>query len=170
MPGPGIRGHVQADVTLTKYEGNAKPSLDIFAAPDGQPLVAAEFTILSTGDATDDDPGNLGAKVIDSTGNVYAGRPGDPTVGESLDLTLILQPGEKTTGWVIFNVPQDSRITAVTCQIDSLLQTNGEHTARWTSPPEVIAYRAPSASVGVKKVDEPLPSTPRRVMVPLRQS
>ncbi|MFE5023229.1 hypothetical protein ACFRAO_07875 [Streptomyces sp. NPDC056656] len=62
---------------------------------------------------------------------MYVGKPGDPTVGESLDLTLILQPGEKATGWVIFNVPQDSRITAVTCRMDSLLQTDGEHAARW---------------------------------------
>ncbi|MFH8738654.1 hypothetical protein [Streptomyces sp. NPDC017964] len=90
-------GHVQAAVTLTKYEDNAKPSRDIFAAPDGQRLVAAEFTILSTGDATYEDPGNLEAKVIAPTGKVYAGMPGDPTGGESLDLTLILQPGEKST-------------------------------------------------------------------------
>ncbi|WP_262706395.1 MULTISPECIES: DUF4352 domain-containing protein [Streptomyces] len=132
LPGMGATGNnVQADVTLTKYEDNAKPSLDAFAAPDGQRLVAAEFTILSTGDATYDDPGNLGAKVVDSTGKVYAGKPGDPTVGESLDLTIILQPGDKTTGWVIFNVPQDVKITAVTYQMDSLLQTNGEHTGRW---------------------------------------
>ncbi|WP_406109888.1 hypothetical protein OG698_44675 [Streptomyces sp. NBC_01003] len=119
MPGLAVTGHVQADVTLTKHEDNAEPSLDILATPDGQRLVAAEFTILST-DATYDDPGNLGAKVIDSTGKVYAGKSGDPTVGESLDLALTLQPGEKTTGWVISNVPQDSRITAVTCRTDSL--------------------------------------------------
>ncbi len=131
-PGLGAAGHVQADVTLTKYEDDAKPSLDIFAAPDGQRLVAAEFTILSTGDTTYNDPGNLGAKVIDSTGKVYAGKPGDPTAGESLALTLNLQPGAKATGWVIFNVPQDAKITAVTYQMDSLLQPNGEHTGRWT--------------------------------------
>ncbi|WP_405475259.1 hypothetical protein [Streptomyces sp. NBC_00009] len=132
VPGMGATGHVQADVTLTKYEDNAKPSLEAFAAPDGQRLVAAKFTILSTGDATYDDPGNFGGKVIDSTGKVYTGKPGSPTAGESLDLTLILQPGDKATGWVIFNVPQDAKIAAVTYQMDSLLQTNGEHTDRWT--------------------------------------
>ncbi|MFD3479208.1 hypothetical protein [Streptomyces sp. NPDC058695] len=94
-------GHVQAEVTLTKYEDNAKPSRDIFAAPDGQRLVAAEFTIRSTGDATHDDPGNLGTKVIDSTGKVYAGMPGDPTGGESLDLTTTLQPARSRPAEVI---------------------------------------------------------------------
>ncbi|MFD5387760.1 hypothetical protein ACFWMG_22985 [Streptomyces sp. NPDC127074] len=133
LPGMGATGkNVRADITLTKYEDNAKPSLDAFAAPDGQRLVATEFTIVSTGDATYDDPGNLGAKVVDSTGKVYPGKPGIPTAGDSLDLTMILQPGDKTTGWVIFNVPQDAKITAVTYQMDSLLQTNGEHTGRWT--------------------------------------
>jgi hypothetical protein len=83
-PGLGTSGHVQSDVTLTKYEDHAKPSLEVFAAPDGQRLVPAEFTILSTGDATYDDPSNLGPKVIDSTGNAYPGKPGSPTVGESL--------------------------------------------------------------------------------------
>ncbi|MER7200682.1 MULTISPECIES: hypothetical protein [unclassified Streptomyces] len=71
-------GHVQADVTLTKYEDNTEPSRDIFAAPDGQRLVAAEFTILSTGDATYDDPGNPGGEGhrLDREGvRLYARRP-----------------------------------------------------------------------------------------------
>ncbi|WP_329579909.1 hypothetical protein [Streptomyces sp. NBC_01361] len=45
---------------------------------------------------------------------------------------MILQSGEKATGWVIFNVPQDAKITTVTYQMDSLLQTHGEYTGRWT--------------------------------------
>lgn len=134
LTGLGASGHVQADVTLTGYEDNAQPSLEIFGAPDGQRLVATEFTIVSTGDATYDDPGNLGAKVVDSTGKVYHGKPGIPTVGDSFDLTIILQPGDRTTGWVIFNVPQDAKITAVTYQLDSLLQEKGDHTGRWNLP------------------------------------
>lgn len=63
---------------------------------------------------------------------MYPGKPGIPTVGDSVDLTVILQPGEKATGWVIFNVPQDAKITTVTYRMDSLLQTHGEHTGRWT--------------------------------------
>jgi hypothetical protein len=35
---------------------------------------------------------------------------------------------------VIFDVAQDAEITAVTYQMDSILQTNGEHTGRWTLP------------------------------------
>ena len=134
MAGLGASGHVQADVTLTAYEDNAKPSLEIFGAPDGQRLVATEFTILSTGDAAYDDPGNLGPKVIDSTGKVYHGKPGIPTAGDSFDLTIILPPGEKATGWVIFNVPEDAKITAVTYQLDSIIQEEGDHVGRWNLP------------------------------------
>ncbi|MFD8509938.1 hypothetical protein ACFV27_02150 [Streptomyces antimycoticus] len=110
---------------------NAEPSLEALAAPDGQRLVAAEFTILSTGDATYDDPGDPGTKAVDSAGEVYPGKPGSPTAGESMDLAMILQPGGRATGWVILNVPQNAKITAVTYQMDSLPQTNGEHTGRW---------------------------------------
>ncbi|WP_432171824.1 hypothetical protein [Streptomyces sp. 1222.5] len=63
---------------------------------------------------------------------MYAGKPGDPTAGESLALTLNLRPGTKATGWVIFNVPEDVKITAVTYQMDSLLQPDGEHTGKRT--------------------------------------
>lgn len=124
----------EADVTVLKYNDNAKPSLDVFAAPDGQRLVAAQFTILSTGQATYDDPGNIGAKAVDSKGTSYLAKPGDPTDGESLPLVINLPPGDKTTGWVLFSVPKDAKIVAITYQMDPILQNHGEHTARWNLP------------------------------------
>lgn len=132
--GFGTSDSDEADVTLLTYNDHAEPALDIFAAPDGQRLVAAQFTILSTGKATYDDPGNMGAKAVDSKGNSYAAKPGDPTDGQSLALTMILAPGEKTTGWVLINVPEDAKIVAVTYQMDALLQEKGENTARWNIP------------------------------------
>ncbi|MFD5121338.1 hypothetical protein [Streptomyces sp. NPDC058385] len=65
MPGLSSGGTVTADVTLDQYEDHAKPSLDAFQAAPGRRLVAAKFTILSTGDAAYGDTGNMGAKLVD---------------------------------------------------------------------------------------------------------
>jgi hypothetical protein len=124
----------EADVTLLKYNDHAQPTLDIFAAPPGQRLVAAQFTILSTGQAGYDDPGTLGPKAVDSEGNSYAAKPGISTDGESFPININLPPGEKLTAWALINVPQDAKIVAVTYQMDALLQEKGEHVARWNLP------------------------------------
>lgn len=131
--GLGYTGTVTADVTLNKYEDHAEPSVGFFKAPAGQRLVAAQFTIVSTGQALYDDIRELAPKVIDSTGEVHVAKPGSPTVGASFDLSAGLQPGEKTTGWVIFNVPEDAKITGVTYQMDSILQKGKDETVgKWT--------------------------------------
>ncbi|MBL1112983.1 hypothetical protein JK364_11345 [Streptomyces sp. 110] len=133
LEGPAINldttGTVRADFTLKKYVDRAQAAVDYFKAPAGKRLVATEFTIVSTGTGTYQS-GYNGAKVIDSTGQGYIGKPGSPTVGESLDIPLILRPGKRATGWVIFDVPEDAKITAVTYQINA----NGvdeERTGRW---------------------------------------
>ncbi|WP_031525122.1 hypothetical protein [Streptomyces sp. NRRL F-5123] len=123
-----------ADVTLLKYNDHAKPSLGAFAAPPGYRLVAAEFSILNTGQVTYDDPGNMGTRVVDSNGKMYTAVPGIPTDGDSLPLTIILTPGNKVTGWVVLNVPEDAKIVAVTYQMDRLLQGEGKNVARWNLP------------------------------------
>lgn len=123
-------GTVQADFTLKKYEDHAQAEVDYFKAPAGKRLVAAEFTMVGTGTGTYHDAGYNGAKVIDSTGQAYFGKPGTPTVGKSLDLSIILKPGERATGWVLFEVPEDAKITAVTYQMDAT-GLDEERTGRW---------------------------------------
>ncbi|GAA1697576.1 hypothetical protein [Streptomyces yatensis] len=97
----------------------AQAEVAYFEAPAGERLVAAEFSIVGTGTGTYHDAGYSGAKVIDSTGKKYIGKPGSPTVGESLDLSLVLQPGERAAGWIVFDVPEGAKITAVTYQMDA---------------------------------------------------
>ncbi|MCX4672494.1 DUF4352 domain-containing protein [Streptomyces sp. NBC_01381] len=104
---------------MNQYEDHAKPSLDAFQAAQGHRLVAAKFTILSTGDAAYGDTGNMGSKLVDSTGTVYAAKPGSPTIGDSFDLTLNLPPGEKATRSVIFDVPESAKITAVQYEMNA---------------------------------------------------
>ncbi|MFJ2201391.1 hypothetical protein [Streptomyces violaceusniger] len=123
-------GTVRADFTLKRYVDRAQAEIAYFKAPPGERLVAAEFSIVGTGTGTYHDSGYNGAKVIDSTGKRYFGKPGSPTVGESLDLSLILQPGERAAGWVIFEVPEGAKITAVTYQMDAT-GLDEERVGRW---------------------------------------
>ncbi|MFC9461350.1 hypothetical protein [Streptomyces sp. NPDC056983] len=134
LPGLSSGGTVTADVTLNQYEDHAEPALDAVQAAPGRRLVAAKFTILSTGEAAYGDTGNMGAKLVDSTGAVYAAKPGSPTIGDSFGLTLNVLPGQKVTGWVIFDVPKSAKITAVQYEMDAAgLGLNlDERAGKWT--------------------------------------
>ncbi|MFI0731047.1 DUF4352 domain-containing protein [Streptomyces sp. NPDC021225] len=107
-----------ADITLNKFVDNAKSQGAYFEAADGNRLVAAEFTIVSTGKATYSDAPYTPPTVVDTAGTAHNGKPGDPTVGESLSITMTLSQGERATGWVIFEVPKSAKITSVTWQMD----------------------------------------------------
>ncbi|MBL1096363.1 DUF4352 domain-containing protein [Streptomyces coffeae] len=125
------KGTGRADFTLKRYVDRAQAKVDYFKAPAGERLVAAEFTIVNTGQGTYHYTPYNEAKVVDSTGKSYVGKPGSPTAGESLDIPLILRPGKQAAGWVIFNVPEDVKITALTYQMDA----NGldeERMGKWT--------------------------------------
>lgn len=120
-----------ADITLNKFVDNAKSQGAYFEAADGNRLVAAEFTIVNTGKATYSDAPYTPPTVVDTAGTAHNGKPGDPTVGESLSITMTLSQGERATGWVIFEVPKSAKITSVTWQMDR----TGLDTARvgtWT--------------------------------------
>ncbi|MEU0810668.1 DUF4352 domain-containing protein [Streptomyces sp. NPDC005970] len=107
-----------ADITLNKFVDNAKSQGAYFEAADGNRLVAAEFTIVNTGKATYSDAPYTPPTVVDTAGTAHNGKPGDPTVGESLSITMALSQGERATGWVIFEVPKSAKITSVTWQMD----------------------------------------------------
>ncbi|WP_236719289.1 DUF4352 domain-containing protein [Wenjunlia vitaminophila] len=120
-------GTVLVDITLDTYEDHAQPTLDVFAAATGKRLVAAQFTIASKGDtAYVDSTGVLGAKVVDDQGQAYRAKPGQVTSGSSFPLILSVQPGQKATGWVVFDVPQDAKITGVQYSMDPIGDSFGD--------------------------------------------
>jgi hypothetical protein len=125
---PGTSGGtVLVDITLNKYEDHAKPTLDYFGAPTGQRLVAAQFTIACKGDtAYSDSTGVLGARVVDDQGQVHPAKPGDTTSGSSFPIILSVQPGQKATGWVIFDVPKNAKITGVQYSMDPIADGFGD--------------------------------------------
>lgn len=110
---------------------NAKASVGYFEAADGNRLVTVQFTIVNTGETTYSDSGFAESQVVDTAGKTYQGKAGSPTVGDSMTNMLNLVPGKQITGWVLYEVPKDAKISAVTYQMDAM-GTNPERTGRWT--------------------------------------
>ncbi|ADI11922.1 hypothetical protein SBI_08804 [Streptomyces bingchenggensis BCW-1] len=121
----------RADITLKKFVDNAKASVGYFEAADGNRLVTVQFTIVNTGETTYSDSGFAESQVVDTAGKTYQGKAGSPTVGDSMTNMLNLVPGKQITGWVLYEVPKDAKISAVTYQMDAM-GTNPERTGRWT--------------------------------------
>ncbi|MGY0055848.1 DUF4352 domain-containing protein [Streptomyces sp. LZ34] len=121
----------RADITLKKFVDNAKPSVDYFGAADGNRLVTVQFTIVNTGNSTYNDSGYAESTVVDTAGKTYRGKAGSPTVGDSLTNMLNLQAGKQITGWVLYEVPKDAKISAVTYQMDAM-GVDTERIGRWT--------------------------------------
>ncbi|MGW6143501.1 hypothetical protein [Streptomyces sp. NPDC055140] len=51
-------------------------------------------------------------------------------VGETLGTTIILKSSERTTGWAVFDVPEDANITAATYRMDST-SVDDTRTGKW---------------------------------------
>lgn len=103
--------------TLDDYDGRVSVSqwLDPWESDDGgQPavagnrLIAAEVTIENDTDAFPVYATSTSFKITDSEGFVFQTTTSrvQPTLAES----LLLNPGEKTRGWVMFEVPEDAVI------------------------------------------------------------
>ncbi|MFB8087466.1 hypothetical protein [Streptomyces sp. NPDC055992] len=133
MPGSlNGTGTIEADFTLQKFENHAKSAIGVLEPAAGNRLVAAEFTILETGTGTYQGTGYAEAMVYDANGQGYQGKPGTPTVGESLGgLQLIVKPGQRVSGWIVFEVPEDAKITSVTYLMEKV-GPDPERTGKWT--------------------------------------
>jgi CheY-like chemotaxis protein len=120
-----------ADVTLNKFVDDAKPTL--FEPEDGSRLVAAEFTIVNTGQIAYGDIPYTPPTVIDAAGGEHHGKPGDSEAGKPLGDGMIMNisPGQRATGWVIFDVPKGVKVTSVTFQMDRT-GMDTERIGRWT--------------------------------------
>lgn len=124
-------GTIEADFTLEKFENQAKSAIGVLEPAAGNRLVAAKFTIVETGTGTYQDSGYAEANVFDANGQGYQGKPGTPTVGDSLGPNLIIKPGERVTGWIVFEVPKDAKITSVTYLMEKV-GPDPERTGKWT--------------------------------------
>ncbi|WP_405785201.1 DUF4352 domain-containing protein [Streptomyces sp. NBC_01378] len=124
-------GTIEADFTLEKFENDAKSAIGVLEPAAGNRLVAAKFTIVETGTGAYQDSGYAEANVFDANGQGYQGKPGIPTVGDSLGPNMIIKPGERVTGWIVFEVPKDAKITSVTYLMEKV-GPDPERTGKWT--------------------------------------
>ncbi|UGQ10450.1 DUF4352 domain-containing protein [Yinghuangia sp. ASG 101] len=128
LNGPGT---VEADFTLERFENDATSTIGVLEPAAENRLVAAEFTIVETGTGTYQDSGYAGATVFDANGTEYQGKPGIVTAGKSLGPNMIVKPGERVTGWIVFEVPKDAKITSVTYLMEKV-GPDPARTGTWT--------------------------------------
>ncbi|MDW6058278.1 hypothetical protein SAZ11_09375 [Streptomyces sp. FXJ1.4098] len=106
-----------ADVTLNKFVDNAKAQGPT-STPRRKPPGRSGVHDREHRHGHLQRPPYTPPTVVDTAGTAHNGKPGDPTVGESLSITMTLSPGERATGWVIFDVPKSAKIASVTWQMD----------------------------------------------------
>lgn len=115
----GMDDGSQVEVTLVKWLDNAK-SADAYMGPEkGKRWVAAQLRLTNTGTAVYSDSPENGAKVADGQGQQFQPTYGEITAGPAMTSGLRLAKGAKGLGWIVFEVPKDSKITTLQMALDS---------------------------------------------------
>lgn len=127
-----LQGHVAGnvlDVTLVKLVDPAPPTSSDFAAPAGKHVVGVQLQIVNHGhDVYQADP-QMATKVTDSAGETFTASITDQTsAGQEIDSGLNLAPGDKSLGFVLFEVPDGAKIS----EVQYLANTVGGNVAQWT--------------------------------------
>lgn len=126
-----LKGNVDGEqlaVTLKKWVDPAKSS-DQYSGPEtGKRWVAAQFELVNTGTAVYDDSPSNGAQVADADGQRFDAWFGDITAGPSMASAVKLPKGEKALGYIVFEVPKDSKIASVQFGMNSGFS---DHTGQW---------------------------------------
>lgn len=109
----GLEDGEQLDVTLKKWLPTAKPATEYDAPQDGKRWAAAQFELLNTGSKVYADSPSNGAKAADSEGQRFDAWFGEISAGPAMSSDVSLPKGEKALGWIVFEVPKDSKIVSV---------------------------------------------------------
>jgi hypothetical protein len=120
----------QLAVTLKKWVDPAKSSDEYMTPQDGQRWAAAQFELRNTGTVVyRDSPGN-GAQAADTDGQRFqATIAGGLTAGPEMTADLKLPVGDKALGWIVFEVPKDSKLKSVQFAMNSGF---ADQTGQWT--------------------------------------
>lgn len=116
-------------VKVVKWVDPAHPADDYFTPASGKRWVAAQFELTNTGTQVYADSPTNGAQVADSQGQRFATTFGDVTAGPSMTSDAQVPPGEKALGYIVFEVPQASKVVSVQFTMDSGF---ADETAQWT--------------------------------------
>lgn len=125
----GIEDGEQLDVTLKQWLPTAKPGTEFDVPQDGKRWVAAQFELVNTGSKVYADSPQNGAKAADSQGQRFDSWFGEISAGPAMSSDVSLPKGEKALGWIVFEVPKDSKIVSVQFAMNSGFSNQ---TGQWT--------------------------------------
>jgi hypothetical protein len=125
----GIEDGEQLDVTLKQWLPTAKPGTEFDVPQDGKRWAAAQFELVNTGSKVYADSPQNGAKAADSQGQRFDSWFGEISAGPSMSSDVSLPKGEKALGWIVFEVPKDSKVVSVQFAMNSGFS---DQTGQWT--------------------------------------
>lgn len=125
----GFENGEQLDVTLKKWLPTAKPADEYDVPQDGKRWAAAQFELLNTGSKAYSDSPSNGAQVADAKGQRFDSWFGEISAGPGMSSSVTLPKGEKTLGWIVFEVPKGSEIVSVQFGMNSGFSNE---TGQWT--------------------------------------
>ncbi|WP_411104497.1 DUF4352 domain-containing protein [Streptomyces sp. cmx-4-9] len=120
----------QIAVTVKKWADPALPKNEFGKPQDGNRYVAAQLELVNSGTAPYDDSPSNGAKVADEQGQQFTSTiTMGITAGPELPGGVKIAPGGKALGYIVFEVPKDSKITLLHFGLNSGF---AEQTGQWT--------------------------------------
>lgn len=125
----GFEDGEQLDVTLKKWLPTAKPASEYDIPQDGKRWAAAQFELVNTGAKVYADSPQNGAKAADSKGQRFDSWFGEISAGPAMSSDVSLPKGEKALGWIVFEVPKDSKIVSVQFAMNSGFS---DQTGQWS--------------------------------------
>jgi hypothetical protein len=124
----GLSAGEQVSVTVTKVYNYAQPADQYNEPTAGEKLFAVALRFKNTGSSEySDSPGNS-VTIYDSNGGSYQTDFYDAIECSSFQPTINVQVGSSSVGCVVFDVPNDAKITKVQVILDS---GYGPQTGEW---------------------------------------
>ncbi|OEJ22554.1 DUF4352 domain-containing protein [Streptomyces subrutilus] len=120
----------QIAVTVKKWVDPAVSKNEYVKPTDGSRYVAAQLELVNTGTAPYDDSPSNGAKVADAEGQQFNSTlTMGITAGPELPSGVKIAPGGKALGYIVFEVPKDSKVALLHFGLNSGF---AEQTGQWT--------------------------------------
>lgn len=120
----------QIAVTVKKWVDPATSKDQYMKPADGSRYVAAQLELVNTGSAPYDDSPSNGAKVADADGQQFNSTMTlGITAGPELPSGVKIAPGGKALGYIVFEVPKDSKVTLLHFGLNSGFASQ---TGQWT--------------------------------------
>jgi len=115
----GFQDGEQLDVTLKKWADPVQAAHEFDAPAQGKRWAAGQFEIVNTGSRVYDDSPTNGVQVADSEGQRFDTWFAEISAGPQMASAVKLPKGEKALGWIVFEVPKNSKLTSVQFTMNS---------------------------------------------------